>query len=401
MAVTRRDFLRDGTLGLAASACVPMWLSRPAAAGKIAEPLLVVLFLRGAADALHLVPPVGDPDYTRQRGQLSIENPLPFAPGFALHPALAPLQPLVDAKQLAVVHAVGSSDTSRSHFEAQDLMEMASGNTRSLARGVPLGWLARALRRDDPSDLFSSLALSLRPPLSLRGAEAFAMPRPESFGIGGASRIAQRALEAAYVRAGDDPVGLAGTRAFAAVERVRAAFIHSRARAPGTRPGSRQFVRLVEGLGALERARLGVRAVFFELDGWDTHANQGGDTGQMARAIGNLASGLARLFELMQGRRDVIAVVMTEFGRTVAPNGSGGTDHGHGSAMLVAGPRVRGGIFGDWPGLAKSRLYEGRDLAITSDYRNVLHEVLSAHLGEKPPADTFPGFSASPLGLLA
>jgi uncharacterized protein (DUF1501 family) len=151
---------------------------------------------------------------------------------------------------------------------------------------------------------------------------------------------------------------------------------------------------------ALERAGLPIRAIFLESSGWDTHLNQGTESGAMARAIDDLAGAVAHLSDEMAGRRDLLVVVMTEFGRTVRANGSRGSDHGHGSVMFVAGPRVRGGVYGDWPGLSEDRLYQGRDLPVTTDYRSVLWEVLRAHLGSAPPTDTFPGFEPETLGML-
>ncbi len=421
MGVTRRGFLRAGGLSLLASACAPTSLpaaapglpSRASAAGgdrrtvatstrayvgAPGDPLLVTVFLRGGADGLHLVPPFGDRGYERLRGSLSLSQTLPFAKGFGLHPELAALEPLVERGELAVVHAVGSPHPTRSHFEAQDFMEWG----RPGAIRTKDGWLARALRDVAGENAFASLALTSRLPLTLRGSDAFAIDDPGRFGIPGASRGARAALVQMYAASGGDPVGSAGSRALDALAEVeRLTGRRAAGRRRPTRRAGAQLSAAVEQLVALEAAGLPLRAVFLESSGWDTHQGQGTTSGAMARAVRDLGEAIARLRTASEGRSDWLIVVMTEFGRTVRPNGSRGTDHGHGSVMLVAGARVRGGLYGDWPGLDESRLYEGRDLPVTTDYRSVLTEVLRAHLGAPPPPDTFPDFAPTGLGLVA
>jgi uncharacterized protein (DUF1501 family) len=405
MVLTRRRFLALGSASLASLASAPIWLNargaRAAAPGG--SPLLVTIFLRGAADGLHLVPPLGDPDYGRARGALALAKTLPFVAGFGLHPALAPLQPLVERGELAAVHAVGSDDRSRSHFEAQDRMELADPDRH--ANGD--GWLARAFAGADDASPFAALALANGLPLALQGSGAFAIGDPARFGLEGAGKAARSAVAARYAAAGPDPVARAGRRALEAlVEYGRRT--GQAAPAVSVAGGSRRAARRadpplperVRQLLVLERAGLPVRAVALECHGWDTHQRQGAETGGMARPMQELSTAVATLADGLRGRRDWLVIVMTEFGRTVRPNGSQGTDHGHGSAMLVAGPRVNAGLHGPWPGLAESALYEGRDLAVVTDYRHVLHEVLTAHFGAKPPADTFPGFAPEPVGVV-
>jgi len=256
------------------------------------------------------------------------------------------------------------------------------------------GWLARGLGTRAREDPFAALAIASRLPLTLRGSGGFALG--EGFGLAGAGARARRELAALYAgRGGPDPVAQAGRRALAALaeyERVGPAAPRERRAGARIAPSADEVLRL-------ERAGLPLRAVFLESGGWDTHIHQGAESGALAVWIRDLAEGMRKLADGLRGRRDWRLVVMTEFGRTVRPNGSRGTDHGHGSLMLLAGSRLRGGVHGDWRGLAESALYEGRDLPVTTDWRSVLHEVLTAQLGRPPPRATFPGFAPQTLGL--
>ena len=198
-----------------------------------------------------------------------------------------------------------------------------------------------------------------------------------------------------------DPAAAAGNRALAALDELERRAGSALGRVRLRRP-SRAGTRIEASVGELlrlERAGLGIDAAFLESGGWDTHTQQGVEGGQMADWIADLARGVAKLDSALRGRRELRVVVMTEFGRTVRPNGSGGSDHGHGSVMLVAGHGVRGGLHGDWKGLREGDLHEGRDLPVSTDWRTPLHELLTAHLGSPPPAGTFPGFDPGALGL--
>lgn len=395
MGLTRRGLLRAGALALAG-----VWLDpRPARARarEQGSPLLAVVFLRGGADGLHLAPPVGDAGYAGLRGGLALGETLPFADGFALHPELAGLAPLVERRELAVIPCAGSPSPSRSHFEAQDAIDAGEvGRAR-----LETGWLARALGSGSAAEPFAALACGADLPFSLRGAGAFAIADPAQFGVAGASADALAELRRRYAAA-DDPAARAGRRALEAVAAYEAAT--GRRSAAAFRPGRPRGFRLVEAADVVIRlvdAGLPIRAVTLESSGWDTHLRQGTGRGAMARAIRDLGDGLGRLFDALGEQRALRAVVLTEFGRTVAPNGSGGTDHGHGSVMLVAGAGVRGGVRGDWPGLERRRLHEGRDLPVATDFRSVLGAVLRAHLGGAAPRETFPGFEGAALDLFA
>jgi uncharacterized protein (DUF1501 family) len=392
MGLTRRRFLRDGGLGVFLACARPgLALGGEPAALPPDAPLLVVILLRGGADGLHLVPPVGDAAYAGLRGALALSDTLPFATGFGLHEELAPLLPLVERGELAAVLCAGSPHPTRSHFEAQDFLE--AGEPGATTRHD--GWLARGLRGALPSP-FAALAIAPELPLSLRGSGSFAMADVDAFGIPGADRGERAALARLYDE-GDDPVSRTGRQALAALAEFE------RRMGPGRprflRRPSLAGYRLAEGAEQvlrLERAGIPLEAVFLESGGWDTHVRQ---AGAMAVAMRDLAQAIAALDAGLRERRALRLVALSEFGRTVRPNGSGGTDHGHGGVVLVAGAGVRGGIHGDWRGLEERWLHEGRDLPVSADWRSVLHEVLAAHLRARPPADTFPGFEPRAIGV--
>jgi uncharacterized protein (DUF1501 family) len=315
-----------------------------------------------------------------------------------LHPAFAPISSLIDAGRLAAIPAIGSPDTSRSHFEAQDLMESGLA-----PRGLtPEGWLARALEAagiassERARDPFSLVAIGDAPPLAVRGADGFAIRDARRFGVPGASPAALLALRTAYAAPGADPVASAGLRALDALseytERVGPSDGARRPRGR-IRPSLLASARQLTGL---HEAGLAIRAACLEGDGWDSHQGQGADDGQVATRIRDLAEALAHL-DATSPRP--LVVVMSEFGRTVRQNGSRGTDHGHGGTLLVSGEGLRGGVHGAWAGLSRDRLHEGRDLPVLTDYRSALVEILGQHLGVPPVADVFPGFTPVPIGL--
>ncbi len=404
MGLTRRGFLDAGAKGVLAAATAPLWLdtslARALQRGE-RPPLLAVVFLRGAADGLHVVPPIGDRLYASTRKTLALRETLPFVKGFGLHPEMAPLRPLIERNRLAVVHACGSPEINRSHFEAQDRVEAGEVGRRN----TNSGWLARGLSDAGEPSPFASLALTSQLPLSMHGAGGFAIDEPEDFGLPGASRRAREALHRDYASDPDPVFSRSGARALEALDEYEQRMGRPQGTGPRSQQGKRRrrggkLAHQVDNLLRIEASGLPVRAVFLETSSWDTHQNQGTEKGSMANALHDLATAIEKLSEGLQERREWLLMVHTEFGRTVAPNGSRGSDHGHGSVALVAGTRVRGGLYGDWPGLRQADLSEGRDLAVTTDYRSVAWEVLRGHLGQAPPRETFPGFEASPLGLL-
>jgi uncharacterized protein (DUF1501 family) len=369
------------------------------ASPKPAQPVLVVVFQRGAADALHMLVPYRDPLYRELRGALALEEPgrgesptLDLGGGFAFHPALSPLYPLYESGRLAPIVNVGSPDKTRSHFDAQDYMESGTPGSKATRDG----WLARAVEAlpSETTSPWTAVALTSQMPRSLAGTHAAIaledfskMTFPERHDPF-LARIEKMYADDASARFTD-----AGREAFAAMRAFRERDPLAQPARAGVRyPRSRRGNPLAQ-LAQLIRADLGVRVAFVESGGWDTHFAQGGANGSMANLMGQLAGSVAAFVEDVADAAPVTVLIVTEFGRTVAVNGAGGTDHGHGGAMMVAGDRVAGGrVHGDWLGLAERNLYQGRDLPVTTDFRDVFAEVAGATLGLGASAALFPGY---------
>ncbi|MCR6632800.1 MAG: DUF1501 domain-containing protein [Magnetospirillum sp.] len=336
---------------------------------------LVVVLLRGGLDGLHAVPPIRDPDYAQARGSLALPEGevLPLEAPFALHPALAPLLPYWQGSELAIVHAVASPYRERSHFDGQDMLE--GGGTRP--HELSDGWLNRAL---DSLGAGRGVALAVAQglPLILRGATPASSWAPSP--LPGLPAGLVEKVAALY--AGD------ALLATAFEEGVQANVTAGEAMAdePPVRGRLRDFPALAHAAGHLLAAAEGPRVAVLELGGWDTHAGQGLTQGRMADSLARLAGGLDALAKALgPAWRDAVVVAVSEFGRTVAANGTGGSDHGTGGVALVMGGRVAGGaVLGQWPGLAPNALYQGRDLRPTTDLRAVLKAVLRDHLGVGP-----------------
>ena len=404
----RRRLLLQGGALVAAGSFLPLWARRAAAQEGPRGKVLVFLFLRGALDGLHAVPPVGERRFFELRPQLAParEDLLDIGiQGFALHAALEPLLPFWKQRSLAIVHAVGSPDGTRSHFDAQDALELGTPGVRA----TPDGWLARSLRQRRPAARSPLEAVAISPglPRSLQGApSALAFSSIDQLrlhALAGAPPGPKGRAEARAAFAGlygveaDDPVATSGKEAFAALELLerKAGKVPAAADYPKgpLGPSLRQLAQLI-------KADVGLRVGCVDASGWDTHAAQ---PGRLAASLRQLAESLAAFQRDLGPRaRDVVLVAATEFGRTVRQNGANGTDHGHGSVAFVLGPAVQGGtILGRWPGLADDRLYEGRDLAVTTDLRGVLAAVAREQLGAGEIGRIFPGFTGPPLpGLL-
>jgi uncharacterized protein (DUF1501 family) len=404
--ITRRALLR-GMVATAAAAQIPL-IVRPARAGTAsgpgANPLLVMVFLRGGADGLALLPPLGDSSLERARAAL-LTNPTlrleGHGSGFGLHPSLGALAPLVHDGRLAAVHAVGLPDPIRSHFEAQDACERAGARMGSGTEG----WLARAIAAapGEPT-AFRAVAAATQRPRSLVGdPRALAFERVEDLVLPVHSPAAQRALEALHAeRPSGDPGARIASAGREALEAVRALAAHSAAPLPeaDSFPRSPLGQRLAT-IARLARADLGLVAASADAEGWDTHVGQGADEGRFARAAQDLGTSLAALFRNLESRAsDLLVVAVSEFGRTVAMNGSGGTDHGRGGAALLLGAPVRGGrVGGAWPGAGPDEREDGRDLRVANDMREVLAEA-ARHLGARDLGRVFPGYSPRGLGLV-
>lgn len=387
MTLSRRTLLTaSGALGaVALTGALP---ARMALAAAPTDQRFVLVILRGALDGLAAVPPIGDADYRTVRGQLALDAPgtsaeatLPLDGFFALHPALAPLKPWYEQGELAIFHAVASPYRDRSHFDAQNLLDNGTG----IAHGAADGWLNRALPfiGVESGGRGMALAIGTSAPLVLHGTVPVATWAPTGL------RPADDAL-----------VGLvgglyAGNPEFTEMLRQGVAD-RALLRTDAVPGGGSGPAKLAATAGALLATAEGPRIAVLELSGWDTHANQGATTGKLAGELGKLAEALVALKTALGAAwtRTVVTVV-TEFGRTAAINGSGGTDHGTATVAFVAGPSVRGGrVATSWPGLASGKLYQGRDLAPTADVRSVLRTVLQGHFGmNSGPLDAivFPG----------
>ncbi len=401
----RRVFLKSGGAALLAVGFAPSFLARTAAAAGTRKKLLIAIFQRGAVDGLNMVVPHGEANYYAARPTIAIARP--GTPGgaldldgfFGLHPRLAPLAPWWTAGHLAVVHASGSPDATRSHFDAQDYMESATPGVKSTRDG----WLNRYLQAREAHDTRSPLqavALTTQMPRALQGrAAALAVGGLDDFAVR-TDAAAAAAFESAYAASADRALTTTAAEAFDAMRRLAASSRGPYAPSLGVTYPRSPFGRALQEIARLAKADVGLEIAFAESTQWDHHANEGGATGQIANRLDDFGRGLAALAQDLGDRMaDTVIVTMSEFGRTVAQNGSGGTDHGHGNAMFVLGGAVKGGqVYGRWPGLAPEQRHDGRDLAITTDFRDVFAELVVRHLGADAAAAAavFPGHTMRP-----
>mgnify|MGYP003348017930 CR=1 FL=1 len=403
--ISRRTFIKSSGIALAGFAAAPSFLVRTAMAQRQAgvqagtdRPIVIALFQRGAADGISMVVPFGDPNYLNVRPQIAIRESLDLDGFFGLHPSLAPLKSIYDSGQLAVVHAVGSPDNTRSHFDAQDYMESGAPGNKSVGDG----WLNRYMQTaaHAKASPFRAVAFSANMPRSLMGpAPAVAMTRIGDFGVraGAASDTIEGAFEAMYGKVDRGP------ETFEAVKMLKSANPQQYVAENGAQYPSSAYGQALLQIAQLIKADVGLEVAFADIGGWDTHANQGNERGQLSNRLGEFANGLSALYHDLGDRvRNVVVLTMTEFGRAIRQNGSGGTDHGHASCLFAFGGPVKGGkVYGRWPGLAPEQLYEGRDLALTTDFRDVFSEVLTKHMGVASVAKVFPGFKpGSSLGII-
>ena len=409
MKVDRRFFLKSSGLAMLGLGFAPGFLSRAVAARTAAnKKILLAIFQRGGADGLSMVPPVGDPEYYALRPTVAIARPgegegaaLKLDDTFGLHPALSSLAPLYEAGALAIVHAVGSPKPTRSHFDAQDFME--GGIPGALA---PDGWLNRALQNEAANDprAFRAVALQSNLPRSLFGsAPAVAMGSVAEFKLrtGRLSDAGARSFEALYASAVDVALRNTGNETFEALRLLEKAKLDEMPVQHGADYPNSPLGRRLQDVARLIRADIGLEVAATDCGGWDTHVGQGAAQGQLAARLKELGDSLAAFaVDLGDSMADVCVVTMTEFGRTVRENGNRGTDHGTASLMFVMGGGVRGRrVIGQWRGLREPNLFEGRDLAMATDFRAVLSEILASHLGISRLAPVFPGFDAAKASL--
>ena len=411
MNLSRRIFLKRGALALASVGTLPAWgpaflrqtvlatEGGAASRGKV----LICIFQRGAADGLSMVVPHGDPHYYEHRKEIALARPAQAAgPAacldldgfFGLHPQLAPFLPLYKAGHLAVIDACGSPSASRSHFDAQDFMESGVAGDKA----VQTGWLNRALRncpedRAKKQTPFRSISMTATTPRTLQGdLDALAIPDLRSFGIG-SSKLANAALaqsaaagfESMYDSAVHDVLHGAGKESFEALALLKKIDPEHYKPANGAVYPAAGFGRSLQQIAQLVKAEIGVEVAFAAV-------------GALAGRLHDFSRGIAALYQdLGDKMSDVVILTMSEFGRAARQNGNKGTDHGHGTCFFALGGTVAGGkVHGEWPGLAPEQLFEERDLAVTTDYRDIFAEIASKHLGAAKMEQVFPGYRIDP-----
>jgi uncharacterized protein (DUF1501 family) len=415
MSINRRFFIKSSGIALASVGLMqsaPSFLQRTALAQNAnrltggRRKTLIAIFQRGAVDGLNVVVPYGEKSYYELRPTIAIPKPqagnqeaaLDLDGFFGLHPALAGFKPLWDAKQLAVIHASGSPDTTRSHFDAQDYMESATPGLKATTDG----WLNRYLQtKPEPkASPFRGVAMTQNLPRTLQGkASALAISNLNDFTIraGAASASVQGGFEAIYDQSVKDVLQGTGKETFEAVNYLKRVNPAQYKPEHGAQYPRGRFGDSLLQIAQLIKAGVGLEVAFTDIGGWDTHVNEGSSRGQLALRLQEFGAGISALAaDLGPLMDDVVILTMSEFGRTAKENGNRGTDHGHANAMFVIGNSVRGGkIYGDWPGLKNDQLYEGRDLALTTDFRDVFGELVQKQLGNSDLKDIFPGYQTS------
>ena len=410
----RRYFLKSSGIALASfglMAAAPDFLHQFANAQTLTDrrgkkKVLITIFQRGAVDGLNMVVPYGESEYYNLRRNIAIAKPnqtdgaVNLDGFFGLHPSLKSFAPLWNNKQLAVIHSAGSPDNTRSHFDAQDYMESGTpGN-----KGTRDGWLSRVLQTSAGKNdsAFRAVSMTQQTPRSMMGRyPTIAMTNLADFSIkaGAYTRSVQGGFEGVYEENSKDSLGETGKETFEAVNFLKKANPAQFQPENGAAYPNTPFGRSLRQIAQLIKADVGLEIAFTDTPGlnWDTHLNQGGARGQMANLLLNFGNAIAALVtDLGKRMDDVVILTMSEFGRTARQNGSNGTDHGHGNAMFVIGNSVKGGkVYGDWKGLKADQLNEGRDLAVTTDFRDVFGEISQNHLGNKNLAKIFPNYTAN------
>jgi uncharacterized protein (DUF1501 family) len=412
MAITRRVFLKNGALAVVGTSVIPSFLTRAVYAAQTASEnagaagkRLVVLFQRGAADGLNIVVPHGEQSYYAMRPSIAIPRPrnrmndasaIDLDGFFGLHPSMTAFKTLWDQKHLAIVHAAGSPDNTRSHFDAQDYMESGTPGVKSTEDG----WLNRAVAglNEAQASPFRAVAMGGSLPRTLAGSvPAVAISDIRGFAVGGrgpAGNAASNTFEAMYEQSVDTVLHGTGNETFEAVKMLKSADPEKYTPASDANYPSGRFGDSLRQVAQLIKANLGVEVAFADIGGWDHHVNEGSVQGQIANLTHEFSQAIAAFWtDLGDLGENTVIVSMSEFGRTARENGNRGTDHGHANVMFVLGGPVKGGrVYGRWPGLQAEHLYEGRDLAVATDFRQVLSEAVYRHLGNMQLAKVFPGF---------
>jgi uncharacterized protein (DUF1501 family) len=413
MNISRRYFVKSGGVAMIGLASLPSFLQRAVAATTgTNKKKMVVLFQRGAMDGLNVVVPFGEPNYYQMRPTIAIPKPqhggldaaLDLDGFFGLHPSLQPLMPLFRNDQLAIVQAVGSPDPSRSHFDAQDFMESGTPGVKATEDG----WLNRAMQTipEEKASPFRAVAFGPYLPRTLQGiSPAVAISDLKQFKMYGPQQTVEGGFEAMYAQTVDHAMRGVGNETFEAVDQLKKINPDTYQPENGAQYPKSRFGQSLEEIAELFKANVGLEVAFLDSGGWDHHVNEGGVQGQLSNLLRDLGQGIAAFHQDMGDRMgDVIFVSMSEFGRTAHENGNRGTDHGHANCMFVMGGGIKGGkVYSHWPGLNEDQLNQGRDLKVTTDYRSVLGEIISKHLGDRDLKVVFPGFANDPkqfLGLV-
>jgi uncharacterized protein (DUF1501 family) len=413
--MNRRVFLRNSALAMVGAGAAPLWLERALYAGDTSFPskkILVAIFQRGAADGLNVVVPHAEKAYYALRPTIAIPRPVSAGDKrddaaidldgfFGLHPSLASLKPLFDQRRLAIVDAAGSPDPTRSHFDAQDYMESGTPGVKS----TESGWMNRALLKPvgKPSPV-RAVALGATLPRTLRGGQsAVAIESLSAFQV----RDAQAAMEfqKMYQDSKDPVMQATGRETFEAMSMLQSIRKQPYTPATGADYPRAPLGESLKQIAQLIKADVGMEMAFADIGGWDHHFNevaQKSSEGQLANLLRTFGQALTAFWTDMGDRmQDIALVTMSEFGRTARENGSRGTDHGHANCMFVLGGDVKGGkVYGQWPGMEREQLYEGRDLAVTTDFRDVLGELVGRHTGNPALQGVFPGYQPKFLGLV-
>ena len=410
--INRRGFLKGSALAIFGVGAVPSWLGRSVYAAEATgrrKKILVAVFQRGAVDGLNVVVPFGEKRYYEMRPTIAIPAPdgtrncaVDLDGFFGLHPSLAPLKPIYDSAHLAIVDAVGSPDPTRSHFDAQDYMESGTPGLKATADG----WMNRALpKQSGRVSPLRAVSLGSNLPRTMRGRnDVVAVNNLNDFQVKDTRGAAS--FESMYESSLDTVLHGTGRETFEAVKMMQAIQKQSYSPEGGAQYPRGRFGQSLQQIARLIKADVGLEVAFAEIGGWDTHVNEVGaqpSQGQLANNLGDFRQSLAAFYQDLGDRMaDITVVTMSEFGRTARENGNRGTDHGHANVMFVMGGDVKGGkVYGDWPGLQEEQLYEGRDLNLTSDFRDVLGELVARHLGNPNLKAVFPGYNQPKfLGLL-
>jgi len=368
---------------------------------------LVAIFQRGAVDGLNMIVPYGEQAYYAARPTIAV--PRPGAEGgaidldgfFGLHPSLASLSPYFKDHSLAMIHAVGSPDTTRSHFDAQDFMESGTPGVKS----TDDGFLSRAIgtKKESAVSPLRAVALSPAMPRILSGgAGAVAMTNISQFGIRGNANVSG-GFESMYAEAVAGTLGGTAKESFEAARILKSADPQKLPPENGAIYPNGPLANSLRQIAQLIKSNVGLEVAFADVSGWDTHAGEGGAQGQLANNLRNFSDAIAAFARDLGSRMgEVVLVTMSEFGRTVRENGNRGTDHGHANVMMLLGGGVKGGkVHGKWPGLGSQQLYENRDLAITTDFRDIFAELLTKQLAVPSLKAVFPGYEPKVRGVLA